>query len=88
MDDLIQSVRNRDFHLKQAHKTNSNYHWKKYREIKNYINKQVKLCKSNYYQNLINVNKDNPAGLWKSLNEITARDKSRTAMTRNLLQQL
>ena len=76
--DLIQSMRNRDFHLKQAHKTNSNYHWEKYREVKNYINKQVKLCKSNYYQNLINVNKDNPAGLWKSLNEITARDKSRT----------
>ena len=76
--DLIQSMRNRDFHLKQAHKTNSNYHWEKYREVKNYINKQVKLCKSNYYQNLINVNKDNPAGLWKSLNEITARDKSTT----------
>ena len=70
--DLIQSMRNRDFHLKQAHKTNSNYHWEKYREVKNYINKHY------INQNLINVNKDNPAGLWKSLNEITARDKSTT----------
>ena len=72
--DLIESMRNRDFHLKQAHKTNSNYNWKKYRKVKIYLYKQVKLCKSNYYQNLINVNKDNPAGLWKSLNAITARD--------------
>ena len=76
--ELLQSMRERDHHQNKAHKTNSAYHWRKYRELKNYVTNQVKLTKSNYYQNLINSNKDNPAALWKTLNEITSRDKSKT----------
>ena len=53
--------------------------------IKNLSKSYQKLVKS---FSMLTLNKDNPAGLRKSLNEITARDKSRTAMTRNLLQQL
>ena len=34
----------------------------------------MKKAKSNYYQECINNNKGNSAGLWKTLNEITSRD--------------
>lgn len=65
--DLQQSMRDRDFHLKQAHKTNLQQHWDQYRQLRCQINQQVKINKSNYYQHIINNNKDNPAGLWKTL---------------------
>jgi hypothetical protein len=56
----------------------SNYHWNTYRELRNFINQQVKICKSNYYQNLITSNKDNPGELWKTIIEITSRNPTKT----------
>lgn len=37
-----------------------------------YVNKSVKKCKVDYYQDLVNKNKGNPGELWKSLNQITS----------------
>ena len=42
----------------------------------NFINNQIKLTKSKYYQDAINADKDNPSGLWKTLNELTSRNIS------------
>ena len=67
----------RDYHQKQAHKTNSEYHWAKFRQLRNLVNKQIKLGKSKYYQDAVNADKDNPSGLWKTLNELTSRNVSR-----------
>ena len=76
--ELLELMRERDFHLKHAKKSNSDYHWNTYRELRNFINQQVKICKSNYYQNLITSNKDNPGELWKTINEITSRNPTKT----------
>ena len=76
--ELLELMRERDFHLKHAQKSNSDYHWNTYRELRNFINQQVKICKSNYYQNLITSNKDNPGELWKTINEITSRNPTKT----------
>ena len=70
-------MRERDYHQKQAHKTNSEYHWAKFRQLRNLVNKQIKLGKSKYYQDAVNADKDNPSGLWKTLNELTSRNVSR-----------
>ena len=74
---LLNLMRERDFHLKHAQKYNLEYHWNTYRDLKNFINEQVKICKSNYYQNLINDNRDKPAELWKTINEVTSRNPTK-----------
>ena len=79
--ELTQLMRERDYHQKQAHKTNSDYHWQKFRELRNYINNQIKLAKTKYYQDTVKANKDNPSDLWKTLNELTSRNKSGTNLT-------
>ena len=74
--ELTKLMRERDFHQKQAHKTNSEYHWVKFRQLRNFINNQIKLAKSKYYRDTINADKYNPSGLWKTLNELTSRNIS------------
>ena len=36
--ELLNLMRERDFHLKHAQKYNSEYHWNTYRDLKNFIN--------------------------------------------------
>ena len=39
--DLKQAMRDRDFHHSKAIKTKSSYHWKMYKKLRLYVNKQV-----------------------------------------------
>ena len=71
---LSDAMRDRDFHHRKAIKTNSKFHWDQFRKIKNLTNKLVKKCKSDYYINLINKDKNNANALWNTLNEITSRN--------------
>ena len=70
---LSDAMRNRDFHHRKAIKTNSKFHWDQFKKVKNFTNKLVKKCKSDYYINLINENKSNANALWNTLNEITSQ---------------
>ena len=74
--DLKNAMRDRDYHHKKAIKTNLKYHWEMFKKIKNFVNKQVKKCKADYYSDQIEQNKGNPSVLWKTLNEITSRKSS------------
>ncbi len=74
-------MRECDFHQKQAHKANSDYHWQKFRELRDYINNQIKFGKSKFYQDTVKANKDNSSGLWKTLNELTSQNKLGTTPT-------
>ena len=38
----------------------------------------MKKCKAEYYSDLINENKGNPSGLWKTSNEITSKKSNLT----------
>ena len=73
-----------DFGLKnamrdrEAIKTNSKYRWEMYKKMKNFVNKEVKNCKAEYYSDLINKNKGNPSELWKTFNEITSKKSNST----------
>ena len=76
--ELTELLRDRDYHKKQTHKTNSEYHWQHFRQLRNHVNSQIKLAKSKYFQDLVNTNKDKPSELLKTLNELTSRKKSET----------
>ena len=73
---LSNAMRDRDYHRRKAVKSNSEYHWKLYKQAKISVNKLIKKCKSEYYLDLINKNKGNSSVLWKTLNEITSRKSS------------
>ena len=72
--ELSQAMQQRDHHLKKAQKTQSKTHWSAYRKYRCFVNKKVRECKSEYYENLLKENKKNPSGLWKTLNELTSRN--------------
>ena len=46
--------------------------------MKNFVNKEVKKCKAEYYSDLINKNKGNARELWKTFNEITSKKPNST----------
>ena len=76
--DSKNAMRDRDFHRAKAIKTNSKYHWEMYKKKKNFLNKEVKKCKAEYYSDLINKKKGNPSELWKTFNEITSKKSNST----------
>ena len=46
---IKQTMRNRNFHKKRAIKCNSRYHWQKYKNWRNRVNREMKLSKSQLY---------------------------------------
>ena len=79
--ELSRAMQDRDYHLKKAQKTHSQHHWSSYRKLRRFVNKAVRECKSKYYESLIKENKNNPSGLWKTLNELTSRNTHSSAPT-------
>jgi len=61
------------FYHHKALKSKTAHHWSRYIELRNYVNREIKRCKSEYYTTLITENKSNPSALWKTLNYITSR---------------
>lgn len=59
-------MREQDYHQKQAHKTNSKYHWRHLREPRNHV--LITLLHSLY----------KPSDIRKTLNELTSCIKSGT----------
>ena len=78
--ELSRAMQDRDYHLKKAQKTQSQHHWSCYRKLRCLVNKEVCECKSKYYESLIRENRNNPSGLWKTLNELTSRNTHSTAL--------
>ena len=66
-------MQDHDYHHRKAVKSNSEFHGNTYKKLKCLVNKQVERSKADYYLELINNNKGNSSGLWKTLNEITGR---------------
>ena len=77
--ELSRAIQDRDYYLKKAKKTHSQHHWSCYRKLRCFVNKEVRECKSKYYESLIIENRNNPSGLWKTLNELTSRNTHSTA---------
>ncbi|XP_028403934.1 uncharacterized protein LOC114526522 [Dendronephthya gigantea] len=73
--ELMDAMRKRDFYRKMAKKSNLQRHWTLYKDLRNFVNSEVKRCKAEYYTRLIDENKQNHSALWKTLNEVTCRKK-------------
>ena len=77
---LSEAMHKRDHYHRKALKTKSGNHWSRYKKLRNYVNREIRRCKSEYYSKLITENKSNPSALWKTLNDITSR-KERTPIS-------
>jgi len=77
---LSEAMHQRDFYHRKALKSKASHHWSRYKKLSNYVNREIKRCKSEYYTTLITENKSNPSALWKTLNDITSR-KERTPIS-------
>ena len=75
MSDLSTAMRERDSYHRKAIRSNSPSMWKKFRKLKLSVNKQLRECKTNYFRDLIQKNSGNSAKLWKTLNEVTSRQR-------------
>ena len=73
---LSDAMPDRDYHRRNAVKSNSEYQWKLYKQGKISVNKLIKKYKSDYYNDLINKNKGDYNAPWKTINEITSRKSS------------
>ncbi|CAH3020712.1 unnamed protein product, partial [Porites evermanni] len=66
-------MKDRDFHHRKAVKTNSAFHWARYRKLRNRVNREVKAAKSKYYCDLILEAKGDSGKIWKAVNEVSSR---------------
>ena len=73
---IAEAMRDRNYHLRKAQKSNSTYHWGMYRKLRNFVNREIKSSKSNYYCNLIEESKGDSSMVWKAVNEASSRNVS------------
>ena len=73
---IAEAMRDRNYHLRKAQKSNSTYHWGMYRKLRNFVNREIKSWKSNYYCNLIKESKGDSSIVWKAVNEASSRNVS------------
>ena len=73
---IAEAMRDRKYHLRKAQKSNSTYHWGMYRKLRNFVNREIKSSKSNYYCNLIEESKGDSSMVWKAENEASSRNVS------------
>ena len=66
---IAEAMRDRNYHLRKAQKSNSTYHWGMYRKLRNFVNREIKSSKSNYYCNLIEESKGDSSMVWKAVND-------------------
>ena len=72
------AMRDRDYHHRKARKSGSAYHWHMFRNLPNFVNKDIKASKSKYYINFIKESKGNASKIWNAVNEASYR-KSQSA---------
>ena len=73
---LSKEMQYRDKLYKSAIKLNTKEQWHLYKKQKNFVNRETRRCKSEYYTKLIDENKQNSSALWKTLNQVTSRKRS------------
>ena len=80
MNDKIRAaMRDRDYHYRQAVKSNSSYHWEMDSELRNSLNKEIKSSMSKYYRELIEESKGDSNKILKAINaEVSCYSESST----------
>ena len=74
---IKQTMRNRDFHKKIAIKCNSRYHWLKYKNFRNRVNREMNLSKSQFYHSEIEncAISGNIKKTWSLINSLAGKNK-------------
>jgi hypothetical protein len=71
---ISEAMQDRDYHHRKAVKSNKTYHWNMYKQLRNFVNKEVKSAKSKHYCELIEQSKGDYSRIWKAVNELSSRD--------------
>ena len=81
-DELLRSIRERDFLKKKASKTKTLQDWAIFKEKRNNVNNLKKRLKDQHYNNKLKELKSQPKQLWKTLKELVpGNDKNKTSVT-------
>ena len=75
-DEFVQYSHERDRLKVKAEKSGNREIWRKYRDMRNFVNNMRKTLKKVYYQNQIMENKRNPKELWTILKTLTPSSKT------------
>ena len=74
--DIFDTMHERDFHHKKAvNDCNDDDHWRKYKELRNKVNKMMKEAKRDYYTNKIDNSAGDTNNMWKTLKELLPNKK-------------
>ena len=73
---LSKAMCQRDYLHRKTIKFNSSQLWSRYKKLKDYVSKEMKNCKAEYYSNPISENESNPSGWPMRLSKFTMAFKS------------
>ena len=68
--ELKRCIRERDYQLRKARRTNKNEDWATYESLRNSVTRSIKRAKSNYNRKLIEENMQDPKAFWKTIKKI------------------
>ena len=80
-EDLIKSIRKRDYLKKVASRSKNEMDWQNFKQQRNFVINLKNRLKNQYFQNKIDDNKDNSKKLWKTLNTLIPNDKKSNNIT-------
>ena len=71
---IAEAMRDRNYHLRKAQKSNSTYHWGMYRKLRNLVNREIK----SEVKLLLHLEegKGDSSLVWKAVNEASSRNVS------------
>ena len=79
--ELKDLMHNRDILKIKAIKTNDPNDWAVFKKQRNLVNKQVRLAKQVYYQNIFNKHTSDSRKTWQTINELTSRKSGKMSVT-------
>ena len=78
---IKREIRQRDYELKKARKTNSYEDWASYRKTRSRVTCKIRSAKAKYHKNLIDENSHNTRSFWKTMKKIIPGDESKPVRT-------
>lgn len=78
--DLKQLIHHRNYLKKQATKTSDPQAWVDFKQLRNTVNNEIKTAKTTYFREKIENNKGNPKALWKTINSLSGRTKTKSGI--------
>ena len=70
----------RDKLKRKAIVTNQDEEWQHYKSFRNKVSIAMRQAKTNYYRDKIALQKDNPEGAWKTINNLLGRTRNNTVV--------